>query len=224
MTDGLAWIGEHWYSGAIVKDGMISDICLTAVRGVDPVDFVVRLGADRRMAERATLFADFDRLSVGASDSVAMFGRSGEWAYVLETEWSTYQHLILDRADHKNTLVRQGEEFVCLDRFVQETPWVCYGDVAGEMRAIEPGDSLLVAEFPLEDRFGAFAALDASLREAGAVWDTFPGVEDPDDPWAEEEELARRLFGAVGEHLGLSLPRRQIEKGLLPTVVLSSPF
>ncbi len=50
MTDnGLAWIGEHWYSGAITKDGMRADISLTAVRGVDPVDFVVRLGADRTM-------------------------------------------------------------------------------------------------------------------------------------------------------------------------------
>ncbi|MDX3074132.1 hypothetical protein [Streptomyces sp. MI02-7b] len=62
-----------------------------------------------------------------------------------------------------------------------------------------------------------------ALRGAGAVWDTFPGVEDPDDPWAEEE-LARRLFGAVGDRLGLSLPRREIEKGLLPAVVLTSPF
>ncbi len=47
MGDGLGWIGEHWYSGAVVKDGMLADISLTAVRGVDPVDFVVRLGADR---------------------------------------------------------------------------------------------------------------------------------------------------------------------------------
>ena len=38
MTDGLGWIGEHWYSGAVVKDGMLADISLTAVRGVDPVE------------------------------------------------------------------------------------------------------------------------------------------------------------------------------------------
>ncbi|MET8956309.1 hypothetical protein ACWEO4_43015 [Streptomyces sp. NPDC004393] len=63
MTDNsLGWIGEHWYSGAIAKDGMLSDISLTAVRGVDPVDFVVRLGADCGMAERPLLLKDFDRL------------------------------------------------------------------------------------------------------------------------------------------------------------------
>ncbi|MGW2648353.1 hypothetical protein ACWC2T_26305 [Streptomyces sp. NPDC001393] len=220
MTDGLGWIGEHWYSGAIVKDGMLSDICLTAVRGVDPVDFVVRLGADRRMAERPALFKDFDRLSVDPGDSVAMFGRSGEWAYVLEAERSTWHLIVLDRLG-QDTLVGQGEELVCLDRFLHESPWVYYGDAAGEMRSIEPGESLLETASPLTDRLGAFAALDAAMRRAGAVRETFPGCEDPED---EDEELARRLFGAVGEHLGLSLPRREIEQGLLPAVHLPSPL
>ncbi|MER7985334.1 hypothetical protein ABTY53_06990 [Streptomyces noursei] len=220
MTGDLAWIGEHWYSGAIVKDGMLSDICLTAVRGVHPVDFVVRLGADRRMAERPTLFKDFDRLSVDAGDSVAMFGRSGAWAYVLEMERSTWHLILLDRLG-QDTLVEPGEELVCLDRFLHEHPWMCYIDAAGEPSSIEPGDSLLETAFPLTDRLGAFAALDAAMRQAGAVRDTFPGCEDPED---EDEELARRLFGAVGERLGLSLPRREIEQGLLPAVHLPSPL
>ncbi|WP_235217313.1 hypothetical protein [Streptomyces noursei] len=220
MTGDLAWIGEHWYSGAIVKDGMRADISLTAVRGVDPVDFVVRLGADRRMAERPPLFKDFDRRGVDWGDSVAMFGRSGEWAYVLEMERSTWHLIFLDRLG-QDTLVGQGEELVCLDRFLHEAPWVFYGDAAGEMSSIEPGDSLLETAIPREDRLGAFAALDAAMRRAGAVRATFPGCEDPED---EDEELARRLFGAVGEHLGLSLPRREIEQGLLPAVLLPSPF
>ncbi|MER6565705.1 hypothetical protein ABT288_05830 [Streptomyces sp. NPDC001093] len=222
MTDGLGWIGEHWYSGAIVKDGMLSDICLTTVRGVDPVDFVVRLGADRRTAERPALFKDFDRLSVDPGDSVAMFGRSGEWAYVLEVERSTWHLIVLDRLG-QDTLVGQGDELICLDRFLHESPWVYYGDAAGEMRSIEPGESLLETAFPLTDRLGAFAALDAAMRQAGAVRETFPGCEDPEDE-DEDEELARRLFGAVGEHLGLSLPRREIEQGLLPAVHLPSPL
>ncbi|MGQ4511664.1 hypothetical protein [Streptomyces sp. DW26H14] len=223
MTDGLGWIGEHWYSGAIAKDGMLSNICLTAVRGTDPVDFVVRLGADRRLVEHPPLFKDFDRLSVDGGDHVAMFGGSGEWAYVLETEWSTWHHLLLDRLS-PDTLVERGEELVCVDRFVQEAPWMCYCDAAGETRAVEPGESLLETAFPLEDRLGAFAALDLAMRRGGAVRDASPGREGRDDPWGDEEELARRLFGAVGEHLGLSLPRREIEGGLLPAVVLSSPF
>uniref|UniRef100_A0AAU2VF73 Uncharacterized protein n=1 Tax=Streptomyces sp. NBC_00003 TaxID=2903608 RepID=A0AAU2VF73_9ACTN len=59
------------------------------------------------------------------------------------------------------------------------------------------------------------------MREAGAVRETFPGSEDPEDE--EEEELAKRLFGAVGEYFGLSVPRREIELGLLPAVHLPSP-
>ncbi len=94
-----------------------------------------------------------------------------------------------------------------------------YGDAAGEMRSVEPGGSLTATSFPLTDGLGAFAALDGAMREAGAVRDTFPGCEDPED----EEELAVRLFGAVGGHLGLSLPRREIEWGLLPAVHLPSP-
>ncbi|MFE8946113.1 hypothetical protein [Streptomyces sp. NPDC007856] len=187
---------------------------------MDPVDFVVRLGADRRMAERPAQFEDFDRLSVDPGDSVAMFGRSGEWAYVLEVERSTWHLIFLDRLG-QDTLVGQGTELVCLDRFLHESPWVYYGDAAGEMRSIEPGESLLETAFPLTDQLGAFAALDAAMRRAGAVRETFPGCEDPED---EDEELARRLFGAVGEQLGLSLPRREIEQGLLPAVHLPSPL
>jgi hypothetical protein len=219
VTDGLGWIGEHWYSGAIVKDGMLGDISLTAVRGVDPVDLVVRLGADRRTAEQHVLFKDFDRRGVRLGDSVAMFGRSGEWTYVLETERSTWHLVFLDRLG-QDTLVEPGEELVCLDRFLQEAPWVCYVDAVGEMRSFEPGESLLETPVPPRDQLAVFAALGAALRRAGAVRDMFPGCEDPED---EEEELARRLFEAVGEHLGLSLPRREIEQGLLPAVHLPSP-
>lgn len=220
MTDGLAWIGEHWYSGAIVKDGMLSDICLTAVRGVDPVDLVVRLGADRHMAEQPPLFKDVDRqLRVDPGVSVAMFGRSGEWAYVVEVERSTWNLIFLDRLGQE-TLVDQGHEFVCLDRFLHEHPWMFFTDAAGELVSGEPGDSLLEAPFPPGDRLGTFAALDAAMREAGAVRETFPGCEDPED---EDGELAKRLFGAVGEYFGLSVPRREIELGLLPAVRLPSP-
>ncbi|MER6026222.1 hypothetical protein [Streptomyces sp. NPDC001851] len=220
MTDnGLAWMGEHWYSGAIAKDGMLSDISLTAVRGVDPVDFVVRLGADRGMAERPPLFRDFDMLSVNPGDSVAMFGRSGGWTYVLEVERSTWHLFFLDRLG-QDTLVEQDDELVCLDRFLHEHPWVCYVDAAGEVTAGEPGDSLLETAVPPRDRLGTFAALDGAMRRAGAVRDTFPGCEDPE---GEDEELAKRLFAAVGEHLGLWLPRREIELGLLSAVHLPSP-
>ncbi|MCX4551290.1 hypothetical protein [Streptomyces sp. NBC_01500] len=182
MTDnGLAWIGEHWYSGAIVKHGMLSDISLTAVRGVDPVDFVVRLGADRGMAERPAQFKDFDRLSVSPCDSVATFGRNGEWAYVLEVKRSTWHLVFLDRLG-QDTLVEQGDELVCLDRFLYESPWVCCVDAAGEVSSGELGDSLLETAVPPGDRFGTFAALDAAMRRSGAVRDTFPGCEDPENP------------------------------------------
>lgn len=228
VTDnGLAWIGEHWCSGAIVNDGMLADISLTAVRGVDPVDFVVRLGADRGRAERPPQFKDFDRLRVSPGDSVAMFGRSGEWTYVLEVERSTWHLVFLDRLG-QDTLVEPGDELVCLDRFLHESPWVCYVDAAGEVSSGEPGDSLLETAVPPGDRFGTFAALDAAMRRAGAVRDTFPGCENPEDEGEDEgegveEELAKRLFAAVGGHLGLSLPRREIELGLLPAVHLPSP-
>ncbi|MFF3918628.1 hypothetical protein ACFYZB_35260 [Streptomyces sp. NPDC001852] len=108
MTDSSGWIGEHWYSGAIVKDGMLSDICLTAVRGVDPVDLVVRLGADPRTAELPAPFKDFDRLSVDPGDSVAMFCRSGEWAYVLEAERSTWHLVFPDRLGDRAGAAARG--------------------------------------------------------------------------------------------------------------------
>ncbi|MGW4519265.1 hypothetical protein ACWEO4_47205 [Streptomyces sp. NPDC004393] len=163
--------------------------------------------------------AKVERLSVNLGDSVAMFGRSGEWTYVLEVERSTWHLVFLDRLG-QDTLVEQGDELVCLDRFLHEHPWVCYVDAAGEVSSGEPGDSLLEAAVPPGDRLGAFAALDAAMRRAGAVRNIFPGCEDPED---EDAELAKRLFAAVGEHLGLSLPRREIELGLLPAVHLPSP-
>lgn len=92
-----------------------------------------------------------------------------------------------------------------------------------EVSSGELGDSLLETAVPPGDRFGTFAALNAAMRRAGAVRDTFPGCEDPENPEDQDEELAKRLFVAVGEHLGLSLPRREIELGLLPAVHLPSP-
>lgn len=97
---------------------------------MDPVDFVVCLGADRRMAQRPPLFRDFDRPSVNPGDSVAMFGRSGAWTYVVEVERSTWHLGFLDRLG-QDTLVEQGDELLCLDRFLHEHQWACYVDAAG---------------------------------------------------------------------------------------------
>ncbi|MET9364539.1 hypothetical protein ABZX93_26970 [Streptomyces sp. NPDC006632] len=88
------------------------------------------------------------------------------------------------------------------------------------MSSGELGDSLLRTAVPPSDRLGAFAALDGAMRRAGALRGTFPGCADPGD---EDEEFAKQLFAAVGEHLGLSLPRREIELGPLPAVHLPSP-
>lgn len=73
---------------------------------------------------------------------------------------------------------------------------------------------------PRTGRDGEGRMTRLNYLSAGAVRATFPGCEDAED---EEEELARRLFTAVGERLGLSLPRREIEQGLLPAVHLPSP-
>lgn len=54
-------MGEHWYSGAVIEEQMLSDIRLTAVRDADPVDFMVPLGADRRTAERPMVVVSLSR-------------------------------------------------------------------------------------------------------------------------------------------------------------------
>lgn len=136
------------------------------------------------------------------ADSVAMFGHSGDWTYVLKVEQSTWHLIFLDRMDD-DTLVERGDERVCLDRFAHEYPWMYYADAAGELSSAQPGESLLETAIPPEDRLGTFAALDAAMRQAGAVRDTFPGCGDPED---EDQELAKRLSRSVGEHPG-RLPR-----------------
>ncbi|WP_199487303.1 hypothetical protein [Actinomadura spongiicola] len=159
---------------------MLSDICLTAIQGMDPVDFVVRLGADRRMAERPVLFKDFDQRSVELADSVAMFCRSGNWSYISEVEQSTWRLIFLD-PQGRETLERQGDEVVRLDRFQHEHPWVCYIDAASELISADPRESLLETPIPLEDRLGALAVLDAAMRQASTVRETFPGCEGSED-------------------------------------------
>ncbi|MFD0555248.1 hypothetical protein ACFQ0X_43295 [Streptomyces rectiviolaceus] len=87
---GLKWIGEHSFEDAKSGvPGMRGSISLTAVRGVEAEEFLVRLGADLEQLQCQDLYKDRDELAMPSGldmtqISRAMYGTCGDWLYVLE--------------------------------------------------------------------------------------------------------------------------------------------
>ncbi|MFV8132804.1 hypothetical protein [Streptomyces syringium] len=87
QTDhSLAWIGHYAHAARGTVDGMLGSISLTAIRSTDPVDFLVRMGADRDVLERGVPYKDIAAQWSGGDfkDGQCMFGTSGEWTFLLE--------------------------------------------------------------------------------------------------------------------------------------------
>ncbi|GAA2663480.1 hypothetical protein [Streptomyces lunalinharesii] len=214
MSDrtGLAWIGQYSTAdrdGSV--PGMRGGISLTCVRGMEKDEFLINLGADLdELAERIPyreLVASGDGRPARAN--YAMYGTCGEWVYVLEdwgmSTWSTGIHEV------KSMWPGPGEEFVCVTMNWWSPPCVTL-HVPGDERVFR-------AEFG-EDT-GEGSALDAALREAGALIGPRP---DGAVAEAEHEERRERLpaavFRAVGAYCGLSIDQATVEAGELPAVLI----
>ncbi|WP_328406349.1 hypothetical protein OHS70_38925 (plasmid) [Streptomyces sp. NBC_00390] len=219
MSDGIAWIGEH--SNEDAKNGvpgMRGNTSLTAVRGAEVEEFLVRLGADRAQLRRRELYKD--RGAVAAPPRIdlnhasrAMYGTYGEWLYVLEdggmaTWYAGYRRVAAMQP-------RTGEEVVCLTMNSWDPP---------KLILHAPGDGRVwQAEFA-EDT-GRSSALDAALQAAGAV---FPSVheatEDEVALYFEEhvDGLPTAVFTAVGKYAGLSIDQATVEAGDLPLAIFPS--
>ncbi|MEU6872089.1 hypothetical protein [Streptomyces sp. NPDC046751] len=217
MLDGIAWIGEFSNENAARRGpGMRGAISLTAACGVEPEEFLVRLGADSEQLRCHDTYQERDALALGPDAQharVAMYGTCGEWLYVLE-DWG----MATWYAGHRTVAAMEplmGEEVVCLTMNSWDPP---------KLILHAPGDGRVwQAEFA-EDT-GRSSALDAALRAAGAV---FPSVrEAPEEEVAlcfeeHREELPTAVFTAVGHYCGLSIDRAVVEAGELPLVILPS--
>ncbi|MQY10951.1 hypothetical protein SRB5_10650 [Streptomyces sp. RB5] len=217
MSDGIAWIGEHSYedpTGAV--PGMRGNISLTAARGVEPEDFLLRLGADIEQLRCHDMYKDYRSLALNPLAMKrawpAMYGTCGEWLYVLE-DWGMATWYA-GRPTVAEMEPRTGEEIICLTMNRGDPP----------QRILHaPGDGhVWYTEFGAET--GCASALDAALNAAGAV---FPSVRDAAEAdvvaYFEEHmrELPPAVFAAVGAYSGLSVDRSAVEAGDLPLAILT---
>ncbi|MGW7067175.1 hypothetical protein ACWGII_14015 [Streptomyces sp. NPDC054855] len=221
---GLRWIGEHSYENAKSGvPGMRGSISLTAVRGVEAEDFLVRLGADGEQLACRDLYRDRDELTVPSDVDMthvsrAMYGTCGDWSYVLEDGPAAATFYFGYRGvPEMEPLV--GEEVICLTLNRHDAPaLILHAPGDGQTRQAEFGEPA-----------GWSAALDAALRAEGAV---FPSAYDGSDTTEEEaqlyfeehqEELYPAVFAAVGQYCGFRINRDTAEAGLLPLAMLPMP-
>ncbi|WP_218923744.1 hypothetical protein [Streptomyces sp. rh34] len=217
MSHGIAWIGEHSIEDPVGQThGMRGRISLTAARGVDLDEFLISLGADLDELARRDLYRD--RVPVATQlrgDTVhvypAMYGTCGEWVYVLE-DWGMATWFTGYRGV-KSMKPYPDEEIVCLSANRWNPP---------SMIVHAPGDGhAWQAEFG-EDT-GCSSALDAALREAGAVYPSIPeATEEEVIAYREQhgEALPKAVFDAVGRYCGLSIDQAAVDAGDLPSVAL----
>ncbi|MGW1867606.1 hypothetical protein ACWCPS_18805 [Streptomyces mauvecolor] len=65
MSEGIAWIGEHSYEApGLGVPGMLGRISLTAARGVETEEFLVRLGADPEQLLYGDSYSERHALSI----------------------------------------------------------------------------------------------------------------------------------------------------------------
>ncbi|MCX5083991.1 hypothetical protein ACFC18_40200 [Streptomyces sp. NPDC056121] len=211
MSDGIAWIGAHSTTGTAAPGaGMLGGISLTVARGFDEEDeFLIALGADLDELADGALYKD--RGLVPSDAHAAMYGRCGEWTYVLEdwgmATWAAGWQGV------KSMRPYPGEEIVCLTLNRWSPP----------NRIIHaPGDGQVQrADFGTDT--GCTSDLDAALQAAGAV---VPPRPDAGDELAiaqyeqDRERLPQAVFAAVGDYCGLVLDRAAITAGTLPGLVL----
>ncbi|WP_226599694.1 hypothetical protein [Streptomyces violascens] len=207
---GLAWIGRHAYDGPDnTLPGMRGSINLTAVRGTTAHDFLTRMGADPGLLARAVPFREIGErwADDDYKDWECMFAQVGEWTVILESsQCATWYLNWIEEVGE--AIPREGEELVCVTlNKHQAPPRLLYSPRNGEVWNREFGQDFIDAYRP-DDPTGRVAAFDAALRDIGVAGD---------------DHLAPRVYAVVGEHLGIDVPHRDVEEGLLPSAALPDP-
>ncbi|MGW1620866.1 hypothetical protein [Streptomyces sp. NPDC002172] len=227
MNDSLRWLGEHCYEPPMSHPGMRGGVSLTAVRGLPVAELLRRLRAREDEIAVPVHYRDFGFAADTASRRPCMYGTSGEWSYVLEGSGSStwYERWFYD--DH---VVRPlpGEEMVCLNPNIAVQPcWLAYAPGSdGSVWFTEFGDSPLSSQ--QVDTTGKVAALDAALRAVGAVNPGPPEFERR-PTWVKfvnehHGGVPAVVWQAVGDCLGIRIPRVDVEEGNLPIALLDDPF
>ncbi|MEV6109169.1 hypothetical protein AB0M28_31355 [Streptomyces sp. NPDC051940] len=214
---GLTWIGVHSYEEpSSAAPGMLGSISLTAARGVEPEEFLVRLGADVDRLRSRDLFRDRHDLAVPAEMlpclSMAMWDTCDDWVYVLEHGFAATWFLGYRRVSAMAPLV--GEEILCVTQQRGVGPsWILHA----------PGDGQVCSAEWRADT-GRGSALDTALNEAGAV---FPSVyrgasEEEAERYREEHshDLPELVFAAIGSYSGLRIDQAAVTAGELPLAIL----
>ncbi|WP_405517797.1 hypothetical protein [Streptomyces canus] len=227
MNDSLRWLGEHCYDPPMGHPGMRGGVSLTAVRGLPVAELLGRLRAREEEIAVPVRYRDFGLTADTASLRPCMYGTSGEWSYVLEGSGSStwYERWFNDDPEVRP---RPGEELVCLNPNIAVQPcWLAYA----------PGseDTVWFTEFgesPLNSRkvdtTGKLAVLDAALRANGAVNPGPPQFRRRPD-WVRfvrehHGGVPALVWQAVGDCLGIRIPRTDVEEGNLPIALLDDPF
>ncbi|MGW1278888.1 hypothetical protein ACWD4V_18305 [Streptomyces tsukubensis] len=222
MPEGIGWIGEYSYEAASSgAPGMRGGISLTAARGVDAEDFLIRLGADPEQLECRDLYRDRDELALPpdidmTQISRAMYGTWGEWVYVLENGFAATWFFGYRSVPEMDPLV--GEEVICLTLNRHDAPaLILHAPGDGHAWQTEFGDSA--------DRS---PQLNDALRAVGAVFPSLTdGVSTEEEAVLYNEEhrhqLPARVFTGVGRYCELTIDRTAVEDGLLPLALLPMP-
>ncbi|MEV0097405.1 hypothetical protein [Streptomyces sp. NPDC050738] len=223
MADGLRWIGE--YSNEDAKGGvpgMRGSISLTAARGVEAEEFLVRLGADDEQLRCRDLYKDRHELAIPAGVdltqfSLAMYGTCGDWVYVLEDGFAATWFLGYRKAPEMEPQV--GEEIICLTLNHHDAP---------SLLLHAPGADGRTRETEFRGSTDWSSELDAALRAVGAVFPSlYDGVSTEEEVElyyeAHAHEIPARVFAGVGNYCDLAIDRTTVEAGLLPLAVLAAP-
>ncbi|MFI7388519.1 hypothetical protein [Streptomyces sp. NPDC049813] len=228
----LAWIGRYASYAHRAEQGpasgMRAGISLTARRGPDAREGLLRMGVADTVMDEPVLYRDFVQPAAGepgylpGASSIGMLGGCGQWTYILENDLAATWYLaqLLD----PGLVARADEEIVCVSLNHHDLP----GTVAYSPFGMEDAwtaefgrgfrESLFAAP---EDPSGDLAAFDEALTRAEAVYSTLQDGR----AWRDvtEDEWASAVYRAVGDRFGIGVDRAQVEQGLLAAVVLPLP-
>ncbi|MFE6777232.1 hypothetical protein [Streptomyces sp. NPDC057702] len=206
MSDGMAWIAEE-----LGPDGFQ----LVALRGADPEELAVMLGAEPGTVMAAPAFNSLVRAagSTVRLPDLARLGGHADWAFAFETGGGYFR----TNRSHLNHLW-EGRTYVRVSDTSVDPPtisvvvdgvwdWSYFdGEVHEQARFDHPLTARMTAEIGLGD--------------------AVPDPDFPDDPdecalFVPAESDVYRLFG---EHYGLSLPRHTVRRPHHTDTDLSGAF
>ncbi|GAA2534958.1 MULTISPECIES: hypothetical protein [Streptomyces] len=192
MSDGIAWIHEALH-------GWGFDLVALKDAGVE--DLAVMLGA-----EPGTVMDPpaFNAVVAAAGSTVrlpdlARLGTCGGWAFAFETGGGVFRH---DR-DHLRHLW-EGRTYVRITDTMMDPPTV--------RAVVDGGFDWSYFDGGVHDRVRADHPLTARMTAEIGLGSAEPDPDFPDDPdeWGLYVPDITDVYRLVGEHYGLSLPRRVI--------------